>query len=155
VDVSFIRPLISQSTYPNQSKGYISNLNVWSLKKPGALKIDFAPSRSDENANPSAGGYSGYDWKKKITLQLNVLEIGTLLAFNANPQATEAKFYHDPNMGTEDAGLVTKELKIVRQGVGHHQTHTHTHTQQYDHTIFIIILILISSFASHTTPLSL
>lgn len=129
LDVTFARPKITRLVNAFSAQSPAPRSNLWTLKKPGSLRLDFAASRgSGSNIGSDANTLTGYDWKNKLSLQLNVLEMGTLLAFHSNPQATEAKFFHDPNMGTEEAGTVTKELKIIRQGVGTKHRHSFSHS---------------------------
>ena len=51
-------------------------------------------------------------------MYLSVTEIGDLLAFTQLPAVNEIKFYHDPQLGTEAAGEMRKELVIRRAGAG-------------------------------------
>ncbi|KAJ7565005.1 hypothetical protein O6H91_02G044000 [Diphasiastrum complanatum] len=69
------------------------------IYKEGALFLEIAP----------AVGQRKYDWNKKQVFALSVLELGTLLGLSPEEGC---EFYHDPNMGKSDAGMVRKVFKV-------------------------------------------
>ena len=49
-----------------------------------------------------------YDWNKKSSFSLSATECGDILCMDT----TEGKeFLHDPNMGSKDAGIMTKKMR--------------------------------------------
>ena len=84
--------------------------------------MEFAPAATDTAdstaaANPASNARA-YNWRDKVVLFLSVTEIGDLLAFSTLPAVADIKFFHDPQLGTEAAGEVRKELVIKRAGAG-------------------------------------
>lgn len=77
------------------------------LKRAGGFKLTFA-----------AGENRHYDWTNGNMITLSVTELGDVLAFHADKSQAEHKFFHDPNLGGEDAGRTRKELVLKRIGAG-------------------------------------
>ena len=71
------------------------------LDRQGTLLCEFAP----------AAGERKYDWESKQTFALSADELGDLLAMDAFKD-DGVSFFHDPNMGGQDQGLVQKSLKV-------------------------------------------
>ncbi|EFJ15931.1 hypothetical protein SELMODRAFT_84708 [Selaginella moellendorffii] len=70
------------------------------LSREGTVMLEFAPSISQRQ----------YDWgKKQVLFALSVSELGQILALTPSESL---EFFHDPNMGKSDAGMVRKSLKI-------------------------------------------
>eukprot|EP00250_Pteridium_aquilinum_P000364 c10400_g1_i1 orf=123-746(+) len=69
------------------------------LEREGSMFLEFAPST----------GPRQYDWKRKQVLALSVVELGTLLGLT---MSESCEFYHDPHMGSSNAGMVRKSLKV-------------------------------------------
>ncbi|XP_024525979.1 single-stranded DNA-binding protein WHY2, mitochondrial isoform X1 [Selaginella moellendorffii] len=69
------------------------------LSREGTVMLEFAPSISQRQ----------YDWGKKQLFALSVSELGQILALTPSESL---EFFHDPNMGKSDAGMVRKSLKI-------------------------------------------
>ena len=59
-------------------------------------------------------GPKEYDWLKKGTFLLAAAECGELMLLDPTKQGLE--FFHDPNMGGELAGQITKKLKLAVAG---------------------------------------
>ncbi|KAI5065350.1 hypothetical protein GOP47_0020045 [Adiantum capillus-veneris] len=69
------------------------------LEKEGTMFLEFAPST----------GPRQYDWTQKQVLALSVVEMGSLVALT---MSDSIEFFHDPNLGSSDAGKVRKSLKV-------------------------------------------
>lgn len=69
------------------------------LEKEGSMFLEFAPST----------GPRQYDWSRKQILALSVVELGTILGLT---MSESCEFFHDPNMGSSNAGMVRKSLKV-------------------------------------------
>ena len=74
------------------------------VSREGGLLFEFALS----------SGPKEYDWLKKGTFLLAAAECGELLVMDSTSERLE--FFHDPNMGGENAGQITKKLKFTRVG---------------------------------------
>ncbi|KAH7444218.1 hypothetical protein KP509_02G070200 [Ceratopteris richardii] len=69
------------------------------VEKEGSLFLEFVPS----------SGPRQYDWSRKQIMALSVVEVGSLVGYTM----TEGiEFLHDPHLGTSEAGMVRKTLKI-------------------------------------------
>jgi hypothetical protein len=75
------------------------------LTKEGGMLFEFA----------LASGQRVYDWSNKGSFLLDVGECGAILAMDPRAAGGEAglEFVHDPNMGGEKQGEVTKRLKFA------------------------------------------
>eukprot|EP00250_Pteridium_aquilinum_P035415 c9368_g2_i1 orf=60-749(+) len=73
------------------------------LQKEGSLFMSFAPST----------GPRQYDWCRKQFIALSATELGGLVALTTSDNL---EFYHDPHMGSSDAGMVRKALKVEGMG---------------------------------------
>jgi len=71
--------------------------------EPGAVLIELA----------KGVGQRKYDWEHKITLALNQLELGGILA-EYGLKKQELKFYHDPNKGKNNEGQEGKTYTMKR-----------------------------------------
>lgn len=70
------------------------------VDRDGAILFEFAP--------PKPNAIREYDWTKKSSFSLSPTECGEILVMDVS----EGKeFFHDPNMGSRDAGLLTKKMK--------------------------------------------
>lgn len=69
------------------------------LEREGSIFLEFAPST----------GPRQYDWTRKQVLALSVVEVGSLVALT---MSDSIEFFHDPHLGTSDAGMVRKSLKV-------------------------------------------
>jgi len=72
------------------------------VSRDGALLFEFAPARPDAARE--------YDWTKKSSFSLSATECGDILAMDL---VSGKEFLHDPNMGSANAGMLTKKLKLV------------------------------------------
>ena len=72
--------------------------------REGGLLFEFA----------NCSGPKEYDWAKKGTFLLAAAECGELLLLDTGKQGLE--FFHDPNMGGESAGQITKKFKLAVAG---------------------------------------
>ena len=118
--VSFARPQVSVVT-PRSA----SAQPYYRLERAGALQLEFAPTATDAADSGSAAGGNNpnsnaraYNWRDKVVLLLSVSEMGDLLAFSQLAAVSDIKFYHDPQLGTEQAGETRKELVIKRAAAG-------------------------------------
>jgi hypothetical protein len=71
------------------------------VSREGGLFLEFA----------SSSGPREYDWSKKGTFLLSATECGDLLMLDKT--STGLEFFHDPNMGAQNAGQVTKKVKFA------------------------------------------
>ncbi len=71
------------------------------LSKEGGMLLEFATS----------SGQRMYDWANKGSFLLDVTECGAVLMLDSKNGAAE--FLHDPNMGGEKQGEISKKLKIA------------------------------------------
>ncbi|KAJ7294113.1 hypothetical protein O6H91_20G027300 [Diphasiastrum complanatum] len=69
------------------------------ILKEGTVFMEIAPATSQRI----------YDWNKKQIFALSVTELGTLI--NLAPDGG-CEFFHDPNMGKSDAGMIRKVFKV-------------------------------------------
>ena len=71
------------------------------VSREGGLFLEFANS----------SGPRTYDWTKKGTFLVSTTECGELLMLDSSSKGLE--FFHDPNMGTQSAGQITKKIKFA------------------------------------------
>ena len=71
------------------------------VSREGGLFLEFANS----------SGPRTYDWTKKGTFLVSTTECGELLTLDSSSKGLE--FFHDPNMGTQSAGQITKKIKFA------------------------------------------
>ena len=71
------------------------------VSREGGLFLEFANS----------SGPRAYDWTKKGTFLVSTTECGELLMLDSTSKGLE--FFHDPNMGTQNAGQITKKIKLA------------------------------------------
>eukprot|EP00899_Mesostigma_viride_P007000 jgi/Mesvir1/16300/Mv14228-RA.1 len=78
------------------------------LEKQGSLLLEFSQAVSGRP------GERKYDWANKLAFALSPAEMGGLLhdLDSAVGQRGPIEFIHDPNIGTQDGGLVFKTLRI-------------------------------------------
>jgi hypothetical protein len=78
------------------------------VNKEGGILLEFAPTGSQPRE---------YDWSKKASFLLDATECGELLIM---PKDTKngIDFVHDPNMGGEKSGQVTKKLRTAPMADG-------------------------------------
>ena len=69
------------------------------MSREGAILFEFAPV---------GNGPRDYDWGKKSYFSLSANECGEVLAMNPS---VGKEFLHDPNLGTAEAGKLTKRMK--------------------------------------------
>lgn len=69
------------------------------LEREGSVFMEFAPST----------GPRQYDWSRKQIFALSVIELGGLLGLTTSENC---EFFHDPHMGSSNAGMVRKTLKV-------------------------------------------
>jgi hypothetical protein len=72
------------------------------IEREGVILVEAAPAHTLRQ----------YDWSRKVTFALNILEIGKLLA-RSSGQA-EVNFVHDPNKGRQGEGSTIKTFKLTR-----------------------------------------
>ena len=100
-------------------------------RKSGVLRLELPRSTKNEDGKlippkflmvdvASSIGPRKYDWESKITLGLNLLELGKIIQF-AEPYLVRGIFpkpeekldlIHDPGMGTDTQGQVLKSFNI-------------------------------------------
>ena len=68
-------------------------------RRDGCALLEFAP----------ATGARQYDWSRKQTISLSPVELAELA--DALDRGRAVSFFHDPNMGTQRQGALTKSLK--------------------------------------------
>lgn len=71
------------------------------VSREGGLFMEFA----------SSSGPREYDWSRKGTFLLTATECGDLLMLDRT--STGLEFFHDPNMGSQSMGQVTKKVKFA------------------------------------------
>eukprot|EP01041_Mallomonas_annulata_P007715 gene7715-15787_t len=76
--------------------------NSRSVARTGGILLEFAP----------VSGPREYDWSKKGTFMIDVSECGEIIALDISTKGT-LEFLHDPNMGSPQAGQITKKLKFL------------------------------------------
>ena len=69
----------------------------------GGMLLEFAPSV----------GLRQYDWTKKAAFLLEPTECGAIIGFDMYTKTSTVDLFHDPNMGNNNAGQVSKKLKIT------------------------------------------
>jgi hypothetical protein len=72
------------------------------VEREGSLLFEFAPAK--------ANAAREYDWTKKVTFSLSATECGDVISMDVSDGK---EFVHDPNMGSADAGLLMKKLKLI------------------------------------------
>ncbi len=109
----------------NIYKGKLSKNSEGTIPKFGALQFslkypDFKEGQKYPNEGcvfvnmTNATAPDVYDWANKIVLALSVTDLGKVLY--ALRSGTEAKIYHDPNMGSENQGKISKGLNFSSPG---------------------------------------
>ena len=76
------------------------------LEKEGGILVELAP----------IAGVRTYDWSKKATFLLDPTECGTVVSMDITKDNVE--FFHDPNMGSDKQGSVSKRLQIYKSPDG-------------------------------------
>ena len=71
------------------------------VSREGGLFLEFANS----------SGPREYDWSRKGNFLMSATECGELLMMDASHKGLD--FFHDPNMGSQTAGQVTKRVKFA------------------------------------------
>ena len=72
------------------------------VSRPGVMLLEFALS----------SGPREYDWTNKGTFSLDATECAEVVSFDVKSKGF-LEFLHDPNMGSEKAGQITKKLKCT------------------------------------------
>ncbi len=73
------------------------------MDRDGAVLFEFALPKPG-----AAKDLREYDWNRKASFSLSATECGDVLCMDT----TEGKeFLHDPNMGSKDAGIMTKKMR--------------------------------------------
>jgi hypothetical protein len=76
------------------------------LDKEGGILVELAP----------VSGARTYDWSKKATFLLDPTECGSVVSMDITKDTVE--FFHDPNMGSEKQGDISKRLQIYKSPDG-------------------------------------
>ncbi|GAB2290540.1 Single-stranded DNA-binding protein why2, mitochondrial [Dionaea muscipula] len=88
--------LSASPVLPRFSKANSGGLKV---DRRGSMMLTFSP----------AVGERKYDWERKQLFALSVTEIGSMISLGANDSC---EFFHDPSMGSSNAGQVRKSLSV-------------------------------------------
>ncbi|MEW5304859.1 MAG: hypothetical protein WDW36_007440 [Sanguina aurantia] len=88
------------------------------LDRAGDMRLEFAiPSGGSDagGGRPRMGQARAYGWDNKIQFAMSATELGTMVCgIGLEPGGAGIDFQHDPNMGTPQAGVIYKNLKIKR-----------------------------------------
>ncbi|KAK9829517.1 hypothetical protein WJX72_006298 [[Myrmecia] bisecta] len=81
----------------------------YAMKREGVMLLEFAPIQGGSSG--TGVGDRRYDWDNKQTIALSHWELGNFLAQKEGEAVP--RIFHDPNMGSNLAGTVTKELQFA------------------------------------------
>lgn len=81
---------------------------AYKMSREGFMLLQFAP----------AAGVRQYDWSRKQVFSLSLTEMGTLMSLGTKDSC---EFFHDPNIGRSDEGMIRKVFKVepLSDGSGH------------------------------------
>ncbi|KAJ7549553.1 hypothetical protein O6H91_07G058100 [Diphasiastrum complanatum] len=99
VDVAFYKGKSAMKMRPSKPVFKLLDNGGASISKEGSLFMEIAPAVAQRQ----------YDWSKKQIFALSVMELGTLIDLAPDGGC---EFYHDPNMGKSDAGMIRKIFKV-------------------------------------------
>lgn len=96
LDTSFVAPV------------FLDGATSTSMRRMGGAMLKFAAEHPDSTPEKRS-----YDYEKQQVFMLSPFEIGQLLAL-AEDGSGEARFFHDPNMKSDQSGSITKSLVVKR-----------------------------------------